>query len=173
MSHRVATFQSVFDQTATAYDFVCAMADRIYWLDDTYVQPFYAWAAPRLRNVAINGLFWGLAATTRQFMAHDAQAIALSAFAQAHEPLPEFPALAPAAIPLALPALGASLLPITSAPGLDLVVSDTTVPTLALCPASVPMSLRWSMHSADSVRRWLGEHLKVVKTVKSLVDVAL
>jgi hypothetical protein len=51
---------SVFDRTATAYDFVCAMADRIYWLDDTYVQPFYAWAAPRLRDVAISGLFWGL-----------------------------------------------------------------------------------------------------------------
>jgi hypothetical protein len=77
------------------------------------VQPFYAWAAPRLRDVAINGLFWGLIAlidiarwlanTTRQFMARDAQAITFSAFAQAHEPLPEFPALAPAAIPLEPP----------------------------------------------------------------------
>jgi hypothetical protein len=38
------------------------MADRIYWLDDNYVQPFYAWAAPRLRGVAISGLFWGLIA---------------------------------------------------------------------------------------------------------------
>jgi hypothetical protein len=111
MSHHAATFQSVFDRTATAYDFVCAMADRIYWLDDTYIQPFYAWAAPRLRDVAISGLFWGLIAlidvalwladTTHQFMGRDAQAIALSAFAQAHEPLPELPALAPAAIPLA------------------------------------------------------------------------
>jgi hypothetical protein len=150
MSHHAATFQSVFDRTATAYDFVCAMADRIYWLDDTYVQPFYAWAAPRLRDVAISGLFWGLIAlidvalwladTTRQFMGRDAQAIAFGAFAQAHEPLPELPALAPAAVPLALPSLGASLLPI--APGLDLVASDTTVSALTLCSAGVPMSLR-------------------------------
>jgi hypothetical protein len=57
MSHTAATFQSVFDKAVTAYDFVCAMADRIYWLDDTYVQPFYAWAAPRLRDVAISGFF--------------------------------------------------------------------------------------------------------------------
>jgi hypothetical protein len=65
--------------------------------------------------VAIDGLFWGLislidvalwlADTTRQFMDRDAQAITLSAFAQAHEPLPELPALAPAAVPLALTAL--------------------------------------------------------------------
>jgi hypothetical protein len=37
MSHHDATFQSVFDKTATAYDFVCAMADRLYWLDNTYL----------------------------------------------------------------------------------------------------------------------------------------
>jgi hypothetical protein len=117
--HYIATFQSVFDKTATAYDFVCAMADRIYWLDDTYVQPFYAWAAPRLRDVAISGLFWGLIAlidvalwladTTRQFMTRDAQAIVLKAFAMAHDPLPELPTLCPAIIPMALSAVVSGL----------------------------------------------------------------
>jgi hypothetical protein len=172
MSHHAATFQSVFDKAVTAYDFVCAMADRIYWLDDTYVQPFYAWAVPRLRDVAISGLFWGLialidvalwlAATTRQFMARDAQAIALSAFAQAHEPLPEFPALTPAAVPLALPSVVGLLLPMASAPGLDLVVSDGAAPVLALCPTRMPMSLRSSINPDDSVRRWLAAALPLV-----------
>jgi hypothetical protein len=55
MSHTATRFQSVFDKAATANDFVNAMADRIYWLDDIYVQPFYAWAAPRLRDVAFSG----------------------------------------------------------------------------------------------------------------------
>jgi hypothetical protein len=100
MSHHAATFQSVFDKTATAYDVFCAVFDRIYWLDDTYIQPFYAWAAPRLRDVAINGLFWGLKAlidvalwladTTRQFMARDAQVIAFFAFTQVYEQLGDF-----------------------------------------------------------------------------------
>jgi hypothetical protein len=173
MSDRAATFQSVFDKTATAYDFVCAVADRNYWLDNTYVQPFYAWAAPRLRDVAISSLFWGLIAlidvalwladTTRQFMARDAQA---------HEPLPELPALAPAAIPLALPALGASLLPIAPALGLglDLGVSDTTVPALALCLA-MPMSPRSSIYPDDSVRRWVAAALPLV--LPSIVEAAM
>jgi hypothetical protein len=30
MSHSAAKFQSVFDKAVTAYDFVCAMANRIY-----------------------------------------------------------------------------------------------------------------------------------------------
>jgi hypothetical protein len=169
MSHHAATFQSVFDKAITAYDFACVVADRIYWLDDNYVQPFYAWAAPRLRDVAISGLFWGLIAlidvalwladTTRQFMARDAQAIALGAFAQVHKPLPEFPALAPAAVPLALPSRVGLLIPIASALGLDLVVNDGTAPALALCPAMVPMSLRSSIKPDDSVRRWLAAAL--------------
>jgi hypothetical protein len=81
---------------ATAYDFACSMADRLYWLDDNYIQPFYVWVAPQLREVAISGLYWGLITfidislwlidTTRQFMARDAHAIALNAFAQAHAP---------------------------------------------------------------------------------------
>jgi hypothetical protein len=156
MSHHAATFQSVFDKTVTAYDFVCAMADRIYWLDDTYVQPFYVWAVPRLRDMAISGLFWGLvalidvalwlAATTRQFMAR--------------EPLPEFSALAPAAVPLALPSMVGLL--IASAPGLDLVVSDGAASVLALCPARVSMSLRSSINPDESVRRWLAAALSLV-----------
>jgi hypothetical protein len=155
MSHHAATFQSVFDKTATAYDVLCAVSDRIYWLDDTYVQPFYAWAALRLRNVAISGLFWGLialidvalwlAATTRQFMARDAQAIALSAFAQAHEPLPEFPALALAVGPLAL---------LPMAPNLE--VLDDIAPVLTLYPTVMPIPMAFSLFVPDdSVRRWL------------------
>jgi hypothetical protein len=165
MSHSAATFHSVFDRAVTAYDFICVMADRIYWLDDTYVQPFYVWAVPRLQDIAISGLFWGLvalidvalwlAATTRQFMARDAQAIALSYFAQAHEPWPEFPALAPAAVPLALLSGVGLLLPIASAPGLGLVVSNGAAPVLALCPARVSMSLRSWISPDHSVRRWL------------------
>jgi hypothetical protein len=27
-------------KTATAFDFACAIMDRLYWLDDNYVQPF-------------------------------------------------------------------------------------------------------------------------------------
>jgi hypothetical protein len=128
--HYAATFQSVFDKTATAYDFVCAMADRIYWLDDTYVQPFYAWAAPHLRDMAISGLFWGLRAlinvtfwladTAHQFMARDAHAITLSAFAQIHKPLPEFLTIALAAVPLESPSIAGLLMPIASALSLDL-----------------------------------------------------
>ncbi|MGA7932377.1 MAG: hypothetical protein WCA35_02240, partial [Kovacikia sp.] len=85
----------------------------LYRIDDNYVQPFYAWAAPQLRDAAISGLYWTIIAiidislwlidTSQRYMAVDAQAIALITFAQAHEPLPEFPALAPAAVPLALP----------------------------------------------------------------------
>jgi hypothetical protein len=59
MSHHVATLQSAFDKTASVLDLAYTVADRIYWLDDNYVQPFYSWAAPRLRDVAISGLFWG------------------------------------------------------------------------------------------------------------------
>jgi hypothetical protein len=160
MSHTAATFQSVFDKTATAYDFVCVVADRIYWLDDTYVQPFYAWAAPRLRDVAISSLFWGLIAlidvalwladTTRQFMARDAQAIALSCFAQAHEPLPEFPALAPAAGPLAL-------LPMASNPE----APDDIALGLTLYPMVMPMAFSLFVPD-DSVRRWLAAALPLV-----------
>jgi hypothetical protein len=96
--------------------------------------------------VAIDGIFWGLVAlidvalwlaeTTRQFMARDAHAITLSAFAQTREPLPpEFLALAPAAVPLALPSMVGLLM---------------------------PMSLRSSINSNNSVRRWLAAALPLV-----------
>jgi hypothetical protein len=94
MSHHTASLQSAFDKTASALDFAYTVADRLYWLDDNYAQPFYAWAAPRLREVAISGLYWALITlidvslwlidTTRQFMARDANAIAIDAFAHAH-----------------------------------------------------------------------------------------
>ena len=60
MSHHTATLQSAFDKTASVLDFAYTVADRLYWLDDNYVQPFYSWAAPRLRDVAISGLYWAL-----------------------------------------------------------------------------------------------------------------
>jgi hypothetical protein len=113
MSHHVSALQSTFDKAFVAYDIVKAIADRLYWLDDNYVQPFYSWAVPQLRKAFVNGLCWTIAAlidvslwlldTTLQFMARDAQLIALNAFALAHEPLPDFPALAPATVRLALP----------------------------------------------------------------------
>jgi hypothetical protein len=178
MSHPAATFQSVFDKTVTAYDFVCAMADRVYWLDDTCVQPFYAWAAPRLRDVAISGLFWGLIAlidialwladTARQFMARDAQAIALGAFAQAHEPLPEFPALCPAAVPLALSPIMLSIaplptmmLPIPPAPEVLGIASDVASAQV-LCPAVVPSKFGQFLQPDHSIRSWLTSALPLV-----------
>jgi hypothetical protein len=39
MSHHVATLQSAFDKTASVLNFVYALTDRLYWLDDNYV-PF-------------------------------------------------------------------------------------------------------------------------------------
>ena len=60
MSHYAATLQSAFDKTATVLDFAYTVADHLYWLDDKYVQPFYSWAAPRLHDVAISGIYWAL-----------------------------------------------------------------------------------------------------------------
>ncbi len=68
-------------------------------------------------------------------MARDAHTIAFYSFAKAHEPLPEFPALCPAAVPLALPSM---LLPM--APPAPEVLDDVA-PALALCPSVVPLEL--------------------------------
>jgi DDE superfamily endonuclease len=67
-------------------------------------------AALRLRKVSISSIYWALITlidvslwlidTTSQFMDRDAHVIAFSAFARAHAPLPEFPALPPAVVPL-------------------------------------------------------------------------
>ncbi len=158
MSHHVATLQSAFDKTASVLDFAYTVADRLYWLDDNYVQPFYSWAAPRLRDVAISGLYWALVTlidvslwlinTNRQFMDRDAHAIALNAFAQAHAPLPEFPALSPAAVPLALPSM---VLPMAPTPE----ALDDVAPVLALCPAVLPMAFSQFLQPDHSVRSWL------------------
>jgi hypothetical protein len=88
MSHHAATLQSAFDKTASVLDFAYTVADRLYWLDDNYVQTFYSWAAPRLREAAISGLYWALVTlidvslwlmnTTRQFMALDGSRSGLS-----------------------------------------------------------------------------------------------
>jgi hypothetical protein len=79
MSHHTATLQFASDKTAIAFDFACTLTGRFYWLDNHYVQPFYAWTAPHLREVAISGLYWALIMlidvslwlidTTSQFMA--------------------------------------------------------------------------------------------------------
>jgi hypothetical protein len=58
MSHHTATLQFA---SATAFNFAQTLANRLYWLDDNYVQPFYSWAAPR-RDVAISSLYWELVA---------------------------------------------------------------------------------------------------------------
>jgi hypothetical protein len=168
MSHHVATLQSAFDKTASALDFAYTVANRLYWLDNNYVQPFYAWAAPRLRDVAISGLYWTLITlidvslwlidATRQFFARDAHAIALDAFAHAHEPLPNFPALCPAAVPLALPSM---LLPMAPAPE-ALGMTDDAAQVLTLYPAVVPMAFGQFLAHDDSIRSWLTSALPLV-----------
>jgi hypothetical protein len=52
MSHHAATLQYTFEKTASALDLAYTAIDRLYWLDDNYVQPnpFYSWAAPRRRG---------------------------------------------------------------------------------------------------------------------------
>jgi hypothetical protein len=165
MSHHTASLQSAFDKTASVLDFAYTVADRLYWLDDNYVQPFYSWAAPRLREVAISGLYWALVTlidvslwlidTTRQFMARDANAIALHSFAQSHEPLPEFPALLPAAVPLALPSMELPMAPTPEA-------LDDIAPVLALYPAVVPMPLGLYSDPDQSVHHWLASALPLV-----------
>jgi hypothetical protein len=136
------------------------VADRLYWLDDNYVRPSYSWAAPRLHDVAISGFYWALVIliditlwltdTTRQFMARDAHAIALDAFAQAHAPLPEFPALPPAAVQLALPSM---MLPMAPVPE-TLAITSNIAPVLALCSTVLPMPFS-SFVPDDSGQRWL------------------
>jgi hypothetical protein len=39
MSHHAATLQYPFEKTASALDFAYTAMDRLYWLDDNYVQP--------------------------------------------------------------------------------------------------------------------------------------
>ena len=174
MSHHASTLQSAFDKTASVLYFAYTVADRLYWLDDNYVQPFYSWAAPCLRDVAISGLYWTLVAllditlwlmnTTRQFMARDAQAIALDAFAKAHEPLPEFPALCPAAVPLALPSMAPA--PVFPSPVVQWVsvpeALNDVAPVLALCPSVVPLELTEFLNPDHSVRSWLISALPLV-----------
>jgi hypothetical protein len=84
-------------------------------------------------------------------MARDAHAIALSAFAQTHEPLPEFPVLPPAPVALALPSMA-------SAPE----VLDDVAPVLALCPAAVPIPFSSFLAHNDSIRTWLTSALPLV-----------
>jgi hypothetical protein len=77
--------------------------------------------------------------------------IALSVFAQAHEPLPDFPALCPAAVPLVLPSMA-------SAPE----ALDNIVPALALYPAVVPLELSLFLNPDHSICGWLTSALPLV-----------
>jgi hypothetical protein len=174
MSRYPASLHSAFEKTASVLDFAYTVADRLYWLDDNYVQPFYSWAAPRLRKVAISGFYWALVTLidvslwlidiTLQFMARDARAIALHSFAQANAPLPEFPALCPAAVTLALPSMTPA--PVFPSPVVQWLptpeVLDDAAPVLALCPAVVPMAFSQFLAHDHSVRSWLDSALPLM-----------
>jgi hypothetical protein len=62
MSHHVTTVQICFEKVATTYNAALTITDRIYQIDEIYVQPFYRWIAPRLRDAALSGLCWALIA---------------------------------------------------------------------------------------------------------------
>jgi hypothetical protein len=62
MSRHNATVQICFEKAANTYNTVLPIIDRIYWIDETYVQPFYAWIAPRLQDALMSGLCWALIA---------------------------------------------------------------------------------------------------------------
>lgn len=97
-------------------------------------------------------------------MTRDAQAITLSAFAQAHEPLPELPALPPAPVALALPSMATA--PVFPSP----VVQWGSVPealddaapvlalclsVLALCPSVLPMAFSQVLDPDHTIHHWL------------------
>lgn len=103
-------------------------------------------------------------------MARDAHAIALDAFAQGHEPLPEFPALPPAPVALVLPSMVTApvfppVVPMVSVPE----VLDDADPVLALCPSVLPMVFNQLLDPDQSVRRWLASALPLVPSL-TLVD---
>jgi hypothetical protein len=173
MSRHSATVQICFEKAATIYDAALTITDLIYWIDETYVQPFYAWAAPRLQDAALSDLCWALIAlfetalwlidTTQRFMDIDARAIAYCSFAQKHDPLLETLALCLASVPLALPATvtqSLTVLPffteefwavtVDVTPEITLVEFDVPGPIpLALCPAIVPLSMHSAFDPAD------------------------
>ena len=74
-------------------------------------------------------------------MTRDAHAIALVAFAQAHEPLPNFPTLCPAVVTLALPSMAPA--PVLPSPMVQWVSVTETLndmaPVLTLGAPVVPM----------------------------------
>jgi hypothetical protein len=162
--------QICFEKAATTYNAALTITDRIYQIDETYVQPFYRWIAPRLQDAALSGLCWALIAlfdiahwlndVTQHYMTINAHAIALYTFAQDHDPLPELPALCPATVTLALPATniqGLTVLPFCAeefwAATVDVIpevtlISATPAP-LALCPATVPLSLHSTSKYVD------------------------
>jgi hypothetical protein len=117
--------------------------------------------------VAISGIYWALVTlidislwlidTTRQFIARDAHAITLDAFAHAHAPLPELPAFPPAGVALALPSMATA--PVFPCPVVQWVsvpeALNDMAPALTLCPSVVPMDLTQFLNPDHSVRSWL------------------
>ena len=82
-------------------------------------------------------------------------AISWAAISHIHEPLPEFPALGPAPVPLALPSMASALVVQWGSTPEAL---DDVVPVLALCPSVLPM-LFSSFVPDDAVHRWLASAL--------------
>jgi hypothetical protein len=97
-------------------------------------------------------------------MARDAHTITLDAFAQAYATLPEFPALPPAAVLLALPSMAPA--PVFPAPVVQWVSAsealDDVTAVLALCPTLVPMTFSQFLAHDDSIRSWLTAALPLV-----------
>ena len=62
MSHHTATVRICLEKASTTYDAALTITDHIYRIDETYVQPFYRWIAPRLQDAALSGLCWALIA---------------------------------------------------------------------------------------------------------------
>jgi hypothetical protein len=91
------------------------------------------------------------------------RAITLNALAQAHEPLPDFPALCPAAVTLALPSMAPA--PVFPSPVVPMAPTsealDNETPVLALCPMVLPMAFSLFVPD-DSVHRWLTSALSLV-----------
>ena len=106
MSHHTATVQLCFEKASTTYDAALAINDRLYQIDEIYVQPFYRWIAPRLQDAVRQVIGWTVFAianlclwlldTIERCADTDNQAIATFAWAWANAPAPEVLALAPA-----------------------------------------------------------------------------
>jgi hypothetical protein len=78
-------------------------------------------------------------------------------FAKTHAPLPDFPALAPAAVPLALTSMAPA--PVFPSPVVQWVsvpeALNDMAPVLTLCPSVMPMPFSSFLAHNDSIQSWL------------------